>query len=222
MAMVAGGQSSDSANAGGAGVPVAYAGAPNGPQNGGAAANGAQGQGNLSRSLDSGLAKAAPSAAGLTQSTYRCYRRRLDLFRRQCKRRGQGVALEGAFLVLSQLQDVAWEATEGLDYDDMKLSEEMQYLEPNKELIKIGGHEVMESVANLHRQLGHPNGASEISAQECKSGNFAKPDTSITRWPSTLSTSSGMARSVQSSPSWMNSADTKSPWKSKMSRLRWR
>ena len=54
-------------------------------------------QGEFSRGVDSGLAKAAPSAVGLTQSTYRSYRRRLDLFRRQCKRRGQGVALEGTF-----------------------------------------------------------------------------------------------------------------------------
>ena len=64
----------------------------------------------------------APSAAGLTPSTYRSYRRRLDLFGRQCQRRGGGVAIEGAYLVLSQLQDMAWDATEGIDYDDMELS----------------------------------------------------------------------------------------------------
>ena len=119
-----GGQASDSANnPGGAAVPGGSAGA-NGPQHGGAIANGAQGQNEFSRGLDSGLAKAAPSAAGLTQSTYRSFRRRLDQFSRQCRRRGQGVALEGAYLVLSQLQDVAWEATEGLDYDDMELSDD--------------------------------------------------------------------------------------------------
>ena len=119
-----GGQASDGANnPGGAAVPGGSAGA-NGPQHGGAIANGAQGQNEFSRGLDSGLAKAAPSAAGLTQSTYRSFRRRLDLFSRQCRRRGQGVALEGAYLVLSQLQDVAWEATEGLDYDDMELSDD--------------------------------------------------------------------------------------------------
>ena len=129
--MVAGGQPSDGANnnPGGAGVP---AGATNGPQQAGAAANGAHGQGEFSRGLDSGLAKAAPSAVGLTQTTYRSFRRRLDLFSRQCRRRGQGVALEGAYLVLSQLQDVAWEATEGLDYDDMELSDD-----PFKPLVAI-------------------------------------------------------------------------------------
>ena len=121
-----GGQASDGANnSGGAAVPGGPAGATTGPQNGGATANGAQGgQNEFTRGLDSGLAKAAPSAAGLTQSTYRSFRRRLDLFSRQCRRRGQGVALEGAYLVLSQLQDVAWEATEGLDYDDMELSDD--------------------------------------------------------------------------------------------------
>ena len=128
--MVAGGQPSDGANnPGGAGVP---AGATNGPQQAGATANGAHGQGEFNRGLDSGLAKAAPSAVGLTQTTYRSFRRRLDLFSRQCRRRGQGVALEGAYLVLSQLQDVAWEATEGLDYDDMELSDD-----PFKPLVAI-------------------------------------------------------------------------------------
>ena len=128
--MVAGGQPSDGANgSGGAGVP---AGATNGPQQAGATANGAHGQGEFNRGLDSGLAKAAPSAVGLTQTTYRSFRRRLDLFSRLCRRRGQGVALEGAYLVLSQLQDVAWEATEGLDYDDMELSDD-----PFKPLVAI-------------------------------------------------------------------------------------
>ena len=40
-----------------------------------------------------------------------------------------------------------------------KSNEEMQYLEQNKELVKIGGTEVLKSVALLHRQLGHPNGS---------------------------------------------------------------
>ena len=122
---MAGGQASDGANdPGGAAVPGGPAGATNGPQYGGATANGAQGQNEFNRGLESGLAKAAPSAIGLTQSTYRSFRRRLDLFSRQCRKRGQGVALEGGYLVLSQLQDVAWEATEGLDYDDMELSDD--------------------------------------------------------------------------------------------------
>ena len=32
-----------------------------------------------------------------------------------------------------------------------KSTQEMQYLEQNKELIKIGGHEVLKFVTNLHR-----------------------------------------------------------------------
>ena len=85
---------------------------------------GQQGQGGFERGLDSGLAKAAPSAQGLTQKTYRSYRRRLDLFSRQCQRRGSSVAIEGAFLILSQLQDVAWDAMESLDYDDIELADD--------------------------------------------------------------------------------------------------
>ena len=62
-----GGQASDGANnPGGAAVPGGSAGANNGLQNGGATANGAQGQSEFNRGLDSGLAKAAPSAVGLT------------------------------------------------------------------------------------------------------------------------------------------------------------
>ena len=44
----------------------------------------------------------------------------LELFSRQCLRRGR---IEGAFLIMSQLQDSAWDATEGIDYDDIELSE---------------------------------------------------------------------------------------------------
>ena len=88
--------------------------------NGGTAS---QGQGGFERGLDSGLAKAAPSAQGLTQKTYRAYRRRLDLFSRQCSRRGNTVSVEGAYLVLSQLQDVAWDATESIELDDIDLAD---------------------------------------------------------------------------------------------------
>lgn len=38
-----------------------------------------------------------------------------------------------------------------------KSSGEMKYLEQNKELIKIGGPEVLQFVAKIHRQLGHPS-----------------------------------------------------------------
>ena len=95
--------------------------AANGPTQ---ANGGQQGQDGFERGLDAGLAKAAPSAQGLTQKTYRSYRRRLDLFSRQCQRRGAGVAIEGAFLILSQLQDVAWDAMESLDYDYIELAED--------------------------------------------------------------------------------------------------
>ena len=88
------------------------------------------GQQEWSRGLDSGLAKAAPSAVGLTQTTYRSFRRRLDLFGRQCLRRGNATAVEGAYLVLSQLQDVAWD--ESIDYDDIELNED-----PFKPIVEV-------------------------------------------------------------------------------------
>ena len=47
-------------------------------------------------------------------------------------------------------------------------NEEMQYLEQNKELVKICGPEVLKSVALLHRQLGHPNGAKLVLAAKTR------------------------------------------------------
>ena len=72
------------------------------------------------RGLDSGLAKAAPTAEGLNAKTYRAYRRRLLLFAKQCGRRGQSVSVEGAFLAISLLQDTAWDATEQLNLDEVE------------------------------------------------------------------------------------------------------
>ena len=76
------------------------------------------------RGLDSGLAKSAPVADSLNQKSYRSYRRRLQLFAKQCSRRGRDTAIEGAFLVVSLLQDAAWEATEQLDLDEVELEDE--------------------------------------------------------------------------------------------------
>ena len=75
-----------------------------------------------SRGLDSGLAKACPSSENLNQKTYRSYRRRLELFKKQCDRRGHDATIEGAFLVINRLRDVAWDATEQLSFDEVERS----------------------------------------------------------------------------------------------------
>ena len=79
--------------------------------------------GGIRTGLDSGLAKSAPQADGLTQKSYRSYRRRLVLFSMQCHRRGRETAVEGAFLAVSLLNDAAWEATEQLDFENMEREE---------------------------------------------------------------------------------------------------
>ena len=84
------------------------------------------------RGLDSGLAKAAPSADGLSQKTYRSFRRRLELFSLQCRRRSRDAEIEGALLVVSLLKDSAWEACEQLDYKEIQDS-----TEPFKPLVKL-------------------------------------------------------------------------------------
>ena len=75
-----------------------------------------------SRGLDSGLAKACPSSENLNQKTYRSYRRRLELFKKQWDRRGHDATIEGAFLVINRLRDVAWDATEQLSFDEVERS----------------------------------------------------------------------------------------------------
>ena len=47
-------------------------------------------------------------------------------------------------------------------------NEEMQYLEQNMELVKMGGPEVLKSVALLYRQLGHPNGLKLVLAAKTR------------------------------------------------------
>ena len=72
------------------------------------------------RGLDNGLAKAAPSPEGLNQKNYRNFRRRMELFKMQCNRRGRDAMVEGALLVISRLQDVAWDATEQLRFEEVE------------------------------------------------------------------------------------------------------
>ena len=127
-------------------------------------------------------------------------------------------------------------------------NEEMQYLEQNKELVKIGGPEVLKPVALLHRQLGNPNGSKLVLAakttcltsmcgwpdatspqciakahrNQCEWRRFTRRPTSTTLWPLTRSTSDRTRRNVLSSPSWANSVATRSTAKSRMRPLRWK
>ena len=48
---------------------------------------------------------------------YRDYRRRLELFRKLCKRRGAGCESEGALTLLQCLPKCCWEATRHFDLD---------------------------------------------------------------------------------------------------------
>ena len=92
--------------------------------NGGDEPQGAQAQAPYApqvRGLDSGLAKACPNMEGLTQKSYRSFRRRLELFERQCHRRSVDAAVEGALLMISRL-NLAWEATESIDYTALESS----------------------------------------------------------------------------------------------------
>lgn len=65
---------------------------------------------------------------------------------------GDGVylAMEKAWKRRGQAELMMMEVVE-------RSTEEMKYLEQNKELIKIGGPQVLSFIAKLHRQLGHPS-----------------------------------------------------------------
>ena len=85
------------------------------------------------RGLDSGLAKAAPIADDLTQSNYRSFRKRLELFALQCRRRSKDAEVEGALLVVSLLKNLAWDAaSEQLDLNDIERN-----TEPFKPVLKL-------------------------------------------------------------------------------------
>ena len=69
------------------------------------------------RGLDAGLAKAMPLDFDGKAQNYRDYRRRLELFRKLCKRRGADCESEGALTLLPCLPTCCWEATRHLDLD---------------------------------------------------------------------------------------------------------
>ena len=103
--------------------------------NGGNEPRGAQAQAPFApqvRGLDGGLAKACPNMEGLTQKTYRSFRRRLELFERQCHPRSFDAAVEGALLMISRLNNLGWEATESIDYTALESS-----AQPFKPIYKI-------------------------------------------------------------------------------------
>ena len=74
------------------------------------------------KGLDSGLSKACPSTDGLSQKTYRSFRRRVELFERQCHRRNVDTAVEGTLLLISRLQDLAWDSTEQISFEALERS----------------------------------------------------------------------------------------------------
>ena len=75
------------------------------------------------------------------------------------RRLGDGIykAMEKVWMKRQQAEIMMMEVVE-------KTTPEMQYIEQNKDLVKIGGTEALTSVATLHRQLGHPNGAKLVAA----------------------------------------------------------
>ena len=74
------------------------------------------------KGLDSGLSKACPPTEGLSQKNYRSFRRRVELFERQCHRRSVDTAVEGALLLISRLQDLAWDSTEQISFEALERS----------------------------------------------------------------------------------------------------
>ena len=74
------------------------------------------------KGLDSGLSKACPDTDKLNQKNYRSFRRRVELFERQCHRRSVDAAIEGTLLLISRLQDLAWDSTEQISFEALERS----------------------------------------------------------------------------------------------------
>ena len=72
------------------------------------------------RGLDAGLARSCPDPSGLTMTTYRSFRRRVEVYMRCCRRRGEEAVIEGAFLLMQQFGKTAWDACEEISLDELE------------------------------------------------------------------------------------------------------
>ena len=72
------------------------------------------------RGLDAGLAKAMPTDFDGKASTYRDFRRRMELFAKLCKRRGTDCEAEGSLTLLQCLPRCCWEATRHIALDELE------------------------------------------------------------------------------------------------------
>lgn len=82
-----------------------------------------QGEGGIAQhrhGLDAGLARSCPGSCGLSQTTSRFFRRRIDVFERCCSMRGQNAVAEGAFLLLQTFTKDPWDACEAIDLNDIE------------------------------------------------------------------------------------------------------
>ena len=74
------------------------------------------------------------------------------------------MAVEGAFLVLSQLQDVAWDASESIDYDDIELADD-----PFKPIVPRSWTPCFNMRKKLNYQRGAKNSLSSSNENAKKS-----------------------------------------------------
>ena len=76
--------------------------------------------GGHSRGLDAGLAKALPVDFDGKSGSYRDYRRRLELFKKLCVRRGPECEAEGTLTLLQCLPKPCWDATRHVSIEDIE------------------------------------------------------------------------------------------------------
>ena len=72
------------------------------------------------RGLDAGLAKAMPTDFDGKATSYRDFRRRMELFAKLCKRRGTDCEAEGALTLLQCLPRCCWDATRHIALDELE------------------------------------------------------------------------------------------------------
>lgn len=91
--------------------------------------------------------------------------------------------LGDAIYMIYSAMEVAWHNRGQAELMMMEMveksTEEMKYLEQNKELVRIGGQEALKAISMLHRQLGHPSAQRLVAA--CKERDFPKEFIQVAR-----------------------------------------
>ena len=70
------------------------------------------------RGMDSTLSRMMPDLTDMTKENYRTKRRKLEIFERACRSRGQEATTEGALMLLNSLEGDKWQSLENINLNE--------------------------------------------------------------------------------------------------------